>query len=575
MKIGIYARVSSEAQEARGTIGSQLEALRARVSDDGDELVAEFVDDGYSGARLDRPGLDSLRDAAEAGLIEAVWCLTPDRLSRSYAHQVLITDELDRFGAPIRYLDAPSIDSDPQARLLTQIQAVVAEYERAKILERYRRGKLFRARAGEVLAWRAPYGYHRVPRSGNEPAHLEINESQAVVVRRIFDDYVNVGRSIRQIVRVLNEEGVPASGGGRWYHSVVGDVLANEAYVGRLYWNRTESVRDAGPRGVRQVPRPAEDWICIPCPAIVSDDTFEAVKRARRDNVSYSTRRLTPGEDAWLLRGLVVCGSCGVHAHVTRSKNKTGTTHRYYRCKRRDVVLAGGEDRRCREPHIRADALDELVFDQLRAALSRPDVLVAGEGALTARTPTPDDELLAAALAHLERKIELAQSERRRLADLYQAGLLEMVEVQRRVKDVDARHRQLCGQRDNLIAQRQELATDNQLRRRVADFSQRALAAFDELDFPGRQRLVRLLVEHVRVTGSQVELQLKIPLDEPRDGSPAGGRRRGPLGDGDPGGAPPRGSPDNAPSGGAPEGIATSTAAGPATGETVVSSDNR
>jgi site-specific DNA recombinase len=75
MRVGIYARVSTEAQEARGTIGSQLDALRTRVAAGGDELVAEFVDDGYSGARLDRPGLDTLRDAAEAGRIEAIWCL--------------------------------------------------------------------------------------------------------------------------------------------------------------------------------------------------------------------------------------------------------------------------------------------------------------------------------------------------------------------------------------------------------------------------------------------------------------------------------------------------------------------
>jgi site-specific DNA recombinase len=122
--------VSTDAQEARGTIGSQLEALRGRVAADGDELVGEYIDDGISGARLDRPGLDALRDAAEAGLYEVLWCLTPDRLSRSYAYQVLITDELARHGVAIRYLDAPDVASDPQARLLTQVQAVIAEYER-------------------------------------------------------------------------------------------------------------------------------------------------------------------------------------------------------------------------------------------------------------------------------------------------------------------------------------------------------------------------------------------------------------------------------------------------------------
>src|SRR5213080_1502881 len=119
MRVAIYARVSSESQEARGTIGSQLEVLRARIRAEGHELVAEFCDDGYSGARLDRP----------------------------------VLDELAQFGVRVIFADAPPLDDDPQARLLTQVQGVIAEYERAKITERNRRGKLFRSRAGEVIAW--------------------------------------------------------------------------------------------------------------------------------------------------------------------------------------------------------------------------------------------------------------------------------------------------------------------------------------------------------------------------------------------------------------------------------------
>lgn len=270
MRVGIYARVSTDAQEARGTIGSQLEALRGRVAADGDELVGEYIDDGISGARLDRPGLDALRDAAEAGLYEVLWCLTPDRLSRSYAYQVLITDELARHGVAISYLDAPDVASDPQARLLTQVQAVIAEYERAKITERSRRGKLFRARAGEAVCWRAPYGYVRVPRSGDRPAHLLINEGQAAVVRRIFDEYVAGGRSIRQITVGLNNDGVPSAAGGRWATGTVGRLLRREVYVGRLYLNRTKMEPRPGHRA-RQVRRPKEEWVLVPCPAIIDE----------------------------------------------------------------------------------------------------------------------------------------------------------------------------------------------------------------------------------------------------------------------------------------------------------------
>jgi resolvase-like protein/integrase-like protein len=98
MKAAIYARVSTERQAERGAIGPQMEALRAHVAAAGDELAGEYCDDECSGARLDRPGLDALRDAAETGLFEVVWCLSADRLARAYAYQVLILDELARFG---------------------------------------------------------------------------------------------------------------------------------------------------------------------------------------------------------------------------------------------------------------------------------------------------------------------------------------------------------------------------------------------------------------------------------------------------------------------------------------------
>ena len=142
MRAALYARVSTEAQADRGTIGSQLALLREHIAAAGDELVGEYVDDGQSGARLDRPGLDALRDAAEAGLVERVWVLSPDRLARAYAYQVLVLDELDRFGVTVAFTDSPGLAAgDPQATLLTQVQGVIAEYERAKLLERVRRGR--------------------------------------------------------------------------------------------------------------------------------------------------------------------------------------------------------------------------------------------------------------------------------------------------------------------------------------------------------------------------------------------------------------------------------------------------
>src|SRR6266704_1114472 len=463
MRVALYARVSTEAQQARGTIGSQLEALRARAAVEGDEVVAEFRDDGYSGARLDRPGLDGLRDAAEAGVFEVVWCLSPDRLARACAWQVVVLDELGRLGVAVRFVDALALDDDPQVRLLTQVQGVIAEYERAKIAERYRRGKLWRSRAGEVISWKAPYGYRRVPRGPAGPAHLVVFEPEAQVVRRVFDDYVAAGLSMRQLTRRLNADRIASpTGKPVWGVATVGRLLRNQAYVGRAYYNRTELVPapTAGRRPTRQRPRPPTEWTAIAVPRIVADDVFEAAQRVSR------------------------------------------------------------EHSRCPERNLRADELDAFVFGQVRAALLRPQVLLAGQAAVTARQPTPDDELLGAQLARLQRKLDAAQAERRRLVDLYHAGLLELTEVGRRAAEVDARRQQLADQQARLAAEGGKLAEGNRLRQHLAGFAERVTQAFDGLDFDQRQRLLRLVVEHVRVTGRQVDIHLRIPLDKPPDDQP-------------------------------------------------------
>jgi len=518
MKAAIYARVSTERQAERGTIGSQVEALRGHVAAAGDELAAEYCDDGHSGARLDRPGLDALRDAAEAGLFEVVYCLSPDRLARSYAYQVLILDELARLGACVRFTDAPGLDQDnPQARLLTQVQGVIAEYERAKIGERYRRGKLFRSRAGEVISRKAPYGYRRIPRSPDGPAHLEIFEPEAVVVRRIFAARA-AGTTIRQICRQLNADAVPTPTGRRavWGTSTINRLLRNEAYIGRVYYNRTEIIPDRRPgRRSRQVPRPHDQWIAIPCPAIIAEATFEAAAQVSYDNAKWSPRRAEPG--AWLLRGLVKCGPCGVGTSCHKMRGRNGTWHRYYYCHNHDPVRAGGQDRRCPERNIRADALDEFVFGQIRAALLNPALLLAGEQAIAVHAPAPDDQLLAAELARLDRRLQAARGEHNRLIDLYQTGLIDMPELHRRATAITARQHELEHKRTSLTAQRADLARGNRLRRGVEHFAARVTAVIDQLNPAQRQELLRLLIEDVQVTGWHVTIRLRIPLDDPPD----------------------------------------------------------
>ncbi len=232
MRIAIYARVSSERQEKEHTIGSQLEALRNYAAQNGIEIVEEFTDEGYSGTRLDRPALDRMRDLAERRGFEVLLTYCTDRLARKFVLQALILEEMERFGVKTIFLEGGAAD-DPLSKLMHQITGAVAEFERAKIVERNRRGKLYRARCGEVVTWRAPFGYVRIARRDGVAPHVEIDENKAVVVRRIFNLYAKQGWTVRQIAKQLTLQGTPAPGGGReWNFYTVDRILHNEAYVG-------------------------------------------------------------------------------------------------------------------------------------------------------------------------------------------------------------------------------------------------------------------------------------------------------------------------------------------------------
>jgi site-specific DNA recombinase len=235
-RVALYARVSTEQQARDHTIASQLAALRERIAADGGELEPDdaYINEGYSGSLLLRPALERLRDAVAAGEIERVYVLAPDRLARRYAHQVFLIEEFQRAGAELVFLNHPTCGT-AEDDLLLQIQGVIAEYERAKILERSRRGRRHAARSGLVNAFTtAPYGYRYIPKDlGDGTVRFEVVPEEARVVRQIFA-WVSLERlSLREVYRRLQHAGcVPRRGAGRWYASTVRGMLQNMSYIG-------------------------------------------------------------------------------------------------------------------------------------------------------------------------------------------------------------------------------------------------------------------------------------------------------------------------------------------------------
>jgi site-specific DNA recombinase len=240
----IYARVSGARQKEEQTIGSQLaechEAARSWGLEVPDGWV--FADEGYTGATLVRPALERLRDLAAQVPVDVVVCYSPDRLARKLAYQTLLIDEFNKDGTEVRFVKARKVET-PEDELLLQFQGMFAEYERAQIAERSRRGKAFRARAGVInVLGGAPYGYRYIRRTDTSEARYEIVEDEALVVRELFRRYTQDQVSIGELARSLTGENiVTRTGKSRWDRSVIWGMLRNPAYAGRAAFSKTGS----------------------------------------------------------------------------------------------------------------------------------------------------------------------------------------------------------------------------------------------------------------------------------------------------------------------------------------------
>ena len=304
--VAAYLRVSSRVQRDRETIASQREAVLAHAGGRGWTVPKErvFADDGFSGATLDRPALEALRDAVAGGEVETVLAWSVDRLSRNFAHQMLLQEEFARHGARIVFVQEPD-DATPQGMLLRQMLSAISEYERTQIAERSRRGKIHRARQGSLnMISRPPYGYRLIRKTEACGARLEIDEAEAAVVRRIYDLYVREGLKMHAVSRRLDAEGIRPRHAERWPTATVAVILRNETYVGRAAYLKTVGTgkparrnrtgrRKAGTvrRLAGRAMRPREEWIELPVPAIVEATVFAQAQRRRAENRRFSPRK--------------------------------------------------------------------------------------------------------------------------------------------------------------------------------------------------------------------------------------------------------------------------------------------
>jgi DNA invertase Pin-like site-specific DNA recombinase len=520
----LYARVSSKRQAKDQTIGSQTAALRAHAAQNRLEVPEGWVfeDEGHSGATLVRPALEALRDLAAQGCVDVVLVYSPDRLARKFAYQALLIEEFARAGVRTEFVRGPRGDS-PEDQLLIQFQGMFAEYEKAQLMERYRRGKAYRARAGSVnVLGGAPFGYRYIRKTPESGARYEILEHEAVLVAEMFHRYADDGATIADLARWLAAQGaVTRTGKHRWDRSVVWGMLRNPAYAGRAVFGKTQVIHEqpglnriarlqgrTTPRPVKTVDRPREEWTEIAVPAIVDEDTFGRVQQRLQDNKKFATRGAKVPS---LLQGLAACTACGYGYYRTSARTARRKIY-YYRCLGSDNYRYEG-GRVCGNKPVRADYLDQVVWDHITGLLADPALIRAEIAKRLEQARTSDP--VTRQRTQIELALAKAATSITAMIQAYSEQLITIDELRAKMPDLRAREASLRGQLDALAAQAADrdayLKLADDLEGFLAQLRGKAATASTE----ERRRVLRLLVKDVLIGPEKITIRHRIPVREP------------------------------------------------------------
>ncbi|MEJ7640303.1 MAG: recombinase family protein [Singulisphaera sp.] len=516
MRTAIYARVSTDKQGRDQTIDSQLDALRRWATAHGHDLKDDhvYIDEGYSGARLDRPALDRLRDAAREGEFDVIAVYTPDRLARRYAYQVLLLEEFRRAACAVEFIERP-ISDDPHDQLLLQIQGAIAEYERAVLAEQFRRGKLQKARAGQWGA-AAPLRLSLRPQTRWSPRASRGRRAEAEVVRMLYRWLIDERTTVRQILKRLAEgpwRPRAASGSGPTASCTTSSRIRSTK--GRrtpagTSWSR-HTPRSTGPRADC---RPAASrvlarWVPIPVPAVIDELTHQHASEQLARNSVLSFRNNTRYDH--LLRCLLTCRSCGLAMFgVTTSGAGGRRVHCYYTCHGKDTVA---RDRECRCPQARTkvEELDAAVWGHVKGLLDDPTTLAA-QFEERARQADALDADAATAARKCEAQLRQLDREEQRLLDAYQGEAIDLGELKQRREQIAGRRHVMTMQHEQERRLRGERQTAKEVWADLTAFCERVRSRLDEATLGERQRILQLLVDRVIVGPDSLEIRHVIPL---------------------------------------------------------------
>ena len=502
-----YARVSTARQEDEQTVKTQLSAVHERVQKENLNLVKEYTDEGWSGDILARPALDQLRQDAKAKLWEVLVVYDPDRIARRYSYQELVLDELREAGVEVVFVTV-SAPKNSEDKILHGVRGLFAEYERAKIGERFRLGKLRKVKEGHILVSEALYGYRYILKNEKVPGYYEINEGEARVVRMMFDWIDKDSLTLKGIVRKLQELGIKPrkSKRGVWATSTLSRLLKNKAYIGEAHWGSSYAVAPQNPtskekyRKIRKSSRkmkPEAEWFTIPVPAIIDRDVFARVRSKIEANFLLSNRNT---KNEYLLTGRIYC-VCG---RKRAGEGPQHGKHLYYRCL--DRVLSFPLPRTCMEAAVNAKVADRLVWNGITSLMTSPKLM---NEQIQQWMEGQQDKIESSSVdtEFLKKEILKLKEQEDRYNRAYGGGAFTVEQL----KEYTAPIREKVASYESQIFKAEQLKREVQSTplpdaTEITAFTNDARTALHGLDFGGKKAVVANVVK--RVVGTKDKLQV-------------------------------------------------------------------
>jgi site-specific DNA recombinase len=450
---------------------------------------------------------------------------SPDRLARKFACQALLIEELARCGTRAEFVKGPHGDS-PEDQLLVQFQGMFAGYGKAQIMERYRRGKAWRAKSGSVnVLGGAPSGYRYVRKTPESGAFYEVVPHEAALVAEMFRRYADDGAAIAGLGRWLTAQGVRTrTGKERWDRSVIRGMLRNPAYAGTAVFGKTQVIHEpaglnrtarlAGrtvPRQVRTQDRPREEWTGIPVPALVDEETFDRARQRLADNKRFASRNTKVPS---LLQGLAACASCGYGCYRTSATTARRKIY-YYRCPGSDGYRYQG-GRVCQNKPVRADYVDQVIWNHVAGLLADPSLIRAETGSRLERARTSDP--VTRKRGQLEQALAKTTASIAAMITAFSGQLLTIDELRARMPALRARQ---TGLKDQIAAPDAQ-AADRDAYLKLADDLEGFLARLRQNSATAttedRQRVLRALVQDILIGPDKITIRHRIPVREPAGG---------------------------------------------------------